>query len=320
MNKRLFLLFFVGSSIFTNADEFIPPSAPGTIAPWFTGTLLAPNGEVFPVGHYWIQPYFEFNTNTGKYNRHWHDASTPNFFSYTTLLDLNFGLTEWMDIEVFPAVQYNHTEGRSAWRFADFPVLVGFQLLSSEKYKYFPGIQLQLAESFPTGKYQKLGSRQLGADISGNGSFATTSSLIFYKIHHLHGFHFMSMTASFGYTYYAPVHVRGHNFYGGGHGCAGKVYPGNSYEAILSFEFSLDRHWALALDNVYTHVDRDRFRGTVGIGDKVGRPSSESLSFAPAIEYNFNQNWGIIAGVWLSAIGRNSFIFRNAIVSFIYQY
>jgi hypothetical protein len=311
--KKLFLISIAGSSSLILADEYIPPAP---ITPWFTGTLLAPTALVVPVGHYCIQPYFQFNTYTGAYNRHWQDKSTPNFFSYLTLLDLTFGLTKWMDIEIFPAVQYNHSKNRSAWRFADLPLLLGFQLLSAEKYEYFPGIQLQLGETFPTGKYQKLNSE---VDVSGTGSFATTASLIFYKIYHLQGLHFMSMTASFVYTYSAPVHVRGLNFYGGGHGCAGKVLPGNFYEAILSFELSLSRHWALALDNIYIHLDKDRFHGTPG-ATKVGRPSSESLSFAPAIEYNFNQNWGIIAGTWVSAVGRNSAVFRNAIVSLAYQY
>ena len=320
MLKKLLLLFAAASPNFIQAGEFVPSSTPGNVTPWFTGTLLAPTGMVVPIGHYCIQPYFDFNTDTGAYNRHWHDTSTPNFFSYATALNLIFGLTEWMDVEMFPAVQYNHTKGRSAWHFADFPLLFGFQLLSAEKYEYFPGIQLQLTENFPTGKYQKLEPNKLGTDISGNGSFATTASLVFYKVYYLQGLHYISMIAAFGHTYYAPVHIRGYSFYGGGHRCAGKVYPGNSYEGILSLEFSLNRHWVLALDTLYIHLNKDRFQGTPGVNASVGRPSSESLSFAPAIEYNFNENWGIITGVWLSAIGRNSAVFRNALVSFVYQY
>lgn len=288
------------------------------ITPWFTGPLIAPTASVIPAGHFVIQPFFAFNTSTGIYNSHWQNRSAPNFFSYSTSLELIVGLTEWMDFEIQPAVLYNYTKHESAWAFGDFPFNLSFQLLPVGRFEYFPGIELQIVETFPTGKYQKSNPKKLTTDLGGAGSFATTANLNFYKIYSLQGVHFLSMTASFGVTYHAPVHVRGINFYGGAPGCAGKVYPGNSYNALLSFEYSLTRNWALALDNLYTHFNKDRFRGTAPA--KVGKPSSELLSFAPAVEYNFNEQWGIIAGVWLSAIGRNTAVFRIAIISFEYQY
>jgi hypothetical protein len=324
--KKLLLFFFIGNPWFLAASGTIFPHNTNTIEPWFTGPLIAPIGEVVPVGHYIIQPFFEFNTITGHYDKHWKAQSLPNFFNYTTLLEVTIGITKWMDVQLNPTVLYNHTQNQDSWRFGDSPLTFDFQLLPTNKFKYFPGIKLALTESFPTGKYQRLNPLKLATDISSTGSFTTTPGLVFYKIYHFGGFHFLSMTASFGYTYYAPVHVRGFNFYGGGPGCAGKVYPGNSFDAIISFEFSLNRNWVLALDNVYVHFDKDRFRGTPGLSAVpfvpaiVGRPSSENLSFAPAIEYNFNENWGIIAGAWVSAIGRNTIVFRNALISFLYQY
>jgi len=327
MNKvtvQKFLFFLLmGNPWLLAADELASNSS---TLPWFTSPLIAPIGEVIPIGHYVIQPFFEFNSITGFYDKHWHNHSIPNFFNHTTFVEIIVGLTKWMDVQINPALLYNHTQNQASWHFGDFPLTFDFQLLPVDKFKYFPGIMLGLTESFPTGKYQKLNPSKLATDVSGNGSFATTANLVFYKIYHLTGLHFLSMTASFGYTYYAPVHVRGFNFYGGGFGCAGKVYPGSSFGAIVSFELSLSRNWALALDNVYTHFNKTRFRGTPGqsavpfVPAVVGKPSSEVLSFAPAIEYNFNENWGIIAGAWCSAAGRNSVVFRNALISLIYQY
>ncbi len=322
-NKFLNYFAFLSLPLAAHAGgEVLEPTLP-TIeeaAPWFTGPLIAPTAAVVRAGHYIIQPYLAFNTRTGLYDHHWKNISTPNFFSYSTSVDFTFGLTDWVDVEITPAVGYNSTEGQSAWTFSDLPLSLGFQLLPTDRFKYFPGIELQIIETFPTGKYQKSNPKKLGTDIGGTGSFATTANLNFYKIYPLKGAHFLSMAASFGVTYFAPVHVRGINSYGGGPGCAGKVYPGHGYTAIVSFEFSLTQNWVLALDNVYTHLDKDHFRGTPGAPSPVVRPSSESLSFAPAIEYNFNENWGIIAGAWVSATGRNSAVFRNAIVSFEYQY
>jgi hypothetical protein len=47
----------------------------------------------------------------------------------------------------------------------------------------------------------------------------------------------------------------------------------------------------------------------------MGGPSIESLSLAPAIEYSWSANFGMIAGVWFTAAGRNSTVFANGIVA-----
>jgi hypothetical protein len=330
MNKGLIpiLLLFslAGCPSSLQAGEGTAEVPAGSLTPWLTGPLIALSGEVVQGGHYDIQPFFHFNTVTGIYDRHWHNASSPNFFNFTLNVQIIVGMTKWMDFQISPQGLYNSTQGQSSTLFGDFPFTLDFQLLATDKFKWFPGIKLELTETFPTGKYQKLKARKLDTDLSGLGSFATSANLVFYKVYHLARVHYLSMTASFGYTYYAPVHVRGFNAYGGGSGCAGKVYPGNSYSGIVSFEFTLNKNWVLAIDHVYTHSDKERFRGTPGIGSSLSVPgavsphSSENLSFAPAIEYNFNEHWGIIAGTWVSAIGRNSFVFRNAIFSFEYQY
>jgi hypothetical protein len=113
--------------------------------------------------------------------------------------------------------------------------------------------------------------------------------------------------------------VKGFNAYGGGYQTQGTVYPGWNYQGIVSFEFTLNQNWVLTLDNVYTHINKNRFSGNPGVTASgnpatVGDPSSEQLSFAPAIEYNFSSNIGIIAGAWVTATGRNSTEFRSAVI------
>ena len=41
----------------------------------------------------------------------------------------------------------------------------------------------------------------------------------------------------------------------------------------------------------------------------IGAPEGWQLSLAPAIEYNFNENWGVIAGPWFTVAGKNSSAF-----------
>ncbi len=326
MNKFLktALLFTLLNFELSHADEEItrvnPQSPSAQDTPWLTGSLIAPLGEIVPKGHLIFQTFFYFNTVTGAYSPHWHDKSNPKFFNFTLQNELIIGLTKRIDFQILPTILYNHTQKQSSNRFGDFPIIFDFQIVRTDKFQWFPGIKMAITETFPTGKYQKLNPKKLNTGVSGLGSFATTGSLVFYKIYHLIGLHFLSVNASFSYSYFAPVHVRGFNTYGGGWGCAGKVFPGNSYSAILSFEITLDRNWAFAIDNIYTHSNKDHFKGNPGINSAVGRRSSETLSFTPSIEYNFNENWGIIAGAWISATGRNAAVFRNAIISCVYQY
>jgi hypothetical protein len=301
------------------------PSAALTDLPWLTGPLIAPPEVVVPVGHYSIQPFLSFNVNTARYNADWNPSSIPNFYTLSLQVQTLIGLTKWMDFQINPLVLFNATQGQSSTRFADLPLGFDFQLINVDKYRWFPGIKLQLIETFPTGQYQKLNPKKLNTGISGFGSFYTSADLIFYKVYHLSGLHYLSATLSLGYTVFAPVHIKGFSVYKGSFNTRGKVYPGNSYTGILSFEYTFDEHWVFALDNVYTHSNKTHFSGkrgwsSPGVLAIVGSPSSEQLSFAPALEYNFSANLGLIAGAWFSAAGRNSFEFYSGIFSFIYSY
>ncbi|MES2122546.1 MAG: hypothetical protein V4492_07205, partial [Chlamydiota bacterium] len=81
---------------------------------------------------------------------------------------------------------------------------------------------------------------------------------------------------------------------------------------------------ALALDIQYQHNNKTRFSGhkgrTRGVRNVVGGPSSEQFSLAPAFEYNFTYNVGLIAGCWFTVAGRNALEFASGVVAInIYQ-
>ena len=293
--------------------------------PCFTGPLIAPIGMVIPWGHFEFQNYIFCTTNTGTYNAHWDSVSAPhNFFSFNPQIFAFFGLTSWMDINVIPSFMWNTTDGQSSWEFADLPVGLDFQLLDPSYTPYFPGIKFTVQEIFPTGNYQTLNPHKKFTDQSGLGSYGTNFQLVLYKVYHLAGKHYLSTTVTGSCILHTPVHVRGFNTYGGGDGCNGKVLPGNQFEGIVSFEFSFNKYWVFSVDNVYIHVNKTQFYGNPGTVDgdtsSVGGPSTEQVSFAPALEYNFNCNFGIIAGCWFTAWGRNSTQFRSGVVNFCYMY
>ncbi len=304
-----------------------PPSAvTPPPAPWFTGPLIAPIGAIIPYGDFEIETYLYCTTDTGTYNSHWGSVSAQNnFFSLNPKWLCFFGLTSWMDINITPQFFYNTTAGQGAVRFGDLPIALDFQLLDPSATPYFPGIKFTIQETFPTEAFENLNPNKLLTDDTGAGAFGTTFNLVFYKVYHLVGHCFLSSTISAAYTINTSVHVHGFNTYGGGYGTSGTVLPGNTFQGIVSFELSLSQNWALALDNVYTHVDISKFYGNVGVNAAgapatVGVPSSEQISFAPAIEYAFSSNLGIIAGAWVTGWGRNSPIFRSGVVNLTYTY
>jgi len=314
-------LLLADEEVHSHALLEVPP------APWLTGPLIVPLATVVPYGDFEIQSYVYCTTNTGAYNQDWNSVSAErNFFSLNPQFQLFFGLTPWMDINISAQFYYNTVNGQNSVNFGDFPVALDFQLLDSNYTPYFPGIKLIVREIFPTGPYQQLNPRKLLADQTGAGTYATALDLVFYKTYHLEGIHFLSTTYSIAYTVNSPVHVHGFNTYGGGYGTNGKILPGNNFQAIASFELTLTQNWVLAIDNVYSHTDATQFfkgdAGTRADGQpaSIELPSSEQVSFAPAIEYNFSCNCGLIAGCWFTAWGRNSMVFRSGVVNVCYTY
>jgi len=294
--------------------------------PWFTGPLIAPVGTAVPYGEFLIKSYLFCSANTGVYNR----GSTPiptdnNFYSTKSQFLCFFGLNPWCDINISPEFYYNYFSGERYFYPGDLTVGLDFQLMSDKETPYFPGIKFSVREVLPTGNFQYLRPRKLWTDRTGAGTFGTQFDLVLYKEFHLSGAHFLSTTVSGEYTVNTHLNVHGFNAYGGGFGAKGKVFPGNRFQGIVSFEVSLTQHWSLALDTVYSFTEATTFSGNPGIAFSgllatVGSPSAKQVSFAPAIEYNFSKKMGLIAGCHLSAWGKNSPEFRSGVVNFTYKY
>jgi hypothetical protein len=320
--KKCFLLLLATSLFSAEVPVEEEPDEP---APWFTGSLLAPLGEAVPYGHFEIDFYNLLTIETGEYNKNWKVDDIPNFYSYTPQFYCYFGLTSWMDIQIIPQIAANWTQGKSSVGFGDFYTALDIQFYSSENEGWFPGILFSIGELFPTGKYQRLDPNKLGTDQTGFGSFVTYFSLILFKVYHIYDNHFLSFTLTGECGLTSTTSVHGFNAYGGGFDTNGHVNPGDTLTAICSFEYSLSQNWGLALDTYWNHENLTWFSGDPGVDEdglpaEVGFPSSDTLSFAPAIEYGFSENCGIVGGCWFSAIGRNSAEFRNAVVNLYYYY
>lgn len=293
--------------------------------PWYTGPLLALDGDNLEKGKINIQPYLYFRDANGVFNKAWGHQAISSTFTFHTELDFQAGLTKWLDITFIAQSYYKDKEGEKTFEVGDTSVRLGFQLLKEEIYTAIPSIRFMLEESFPTGKYKNLNPKKLGIDSSGSGSFETIFGFLFEKEVYWFESHPINLRLNATYTYSSKARVKNFNTYGGGFNTNGKVSPGGVFSAIFAFEYSFTQRWALATDLVQVYARKTTFRGTPGTTSdgslaSNSSKSSDQTSLAPALEYNFSENLGVIVGSHFSLRGKNATDFKSGIISATYTF
>ncbi len=305
---------------------FLPFSLWANFTPWFTGPLLAPSGLVNELKQVTWQPYL-FVTNThGVFDKHWNRRNVPDLWTVQPLLDVTYGVGSFVDIEATPAFVYQTSQGASSVRMSDTPIFVGIQALREKEGSWVPNLRITPLFILPFGQYDKLSSKKKGTDLSGQGSYQMGISFNFQKLFKMAEEDYFRLRYIAQWIFYpTPTHIQGLSFYGGARDTRGKIYPGMSYNFILSGEYTITQNWVFAFDISYLLNSHDRFsgkRGTFpnGAKAKVGRPFSQQISFAPAIEYNFNESFGLIGGVWTTLAGKNADQFYSGVFSAVITY
>jgi hypothetical protein len=170
-----------------------------------------------------------------------------------------------------------------------------------------------LAETFPTGKYDRLDDHP--ADGFGAGAYSTTVSLYSQEYFWLSTGRILRSRLNLSYGFSNKVALEGVSVYGTGAGFTGRASPGDTFTADSSWEYSITRNWVLALDVVYQHnanttvvgsYARDGSDDARSYAIQENSGTSRSLGFAPAIEYNWSAKMGVIVGARLIPIGNNT--------------
>ena len=295
-------------------------------APWFTGPLLAPSSNVIPVGHFGIEPYVFAIANTGSYGNHWQTTSSPTLWNIAQQTLFGVGITQWMSFQLTTTAYWNYCEGAAHFENGDWYAQFDMQLFRPrEKTSFLPTIKFTLRETIPLGRYRNLQFRNLKTDIGGAGSWISTAALVFGKLSQIRGVHFFSLRMVLSLNVPTPVNVKGLNVYGGGYGTHGTVYPGIFGVADFAFEYCLSRNWVLAMDVVGQWNAKSRFSGKAGTlptsgAAHVGSLASVEYSLAPAIEYNWDEHIGLIAGSWFSVAGKNTAKFTSGVIALSYYH
>ncbi len=330
MYYRIFLLLF---PLFLFSFEGYLPSTPCQ-TPWFTGPLLSGSGNTAKYGTWSTQPYITGIERTGFYNSDWDYQSDDKLWVVDLALPMWVGFTRWTELKVTPVFGWNHDErGPSRWVFKDLFVHLGIQLYRDQlpTKTWLPSMKLSIRERIPTGKYRNLNPSKLGVDEGGWGSWITTLGFNASKVLYFYDFHFLNICFNMRYSIPASLHVKGFNTYGGGYGTDGTIYPEQTFQTSFALEYSLSRNWGISLDALANWDSKVRFKGNPGfvvsenpgflpLGIPMASETKASFLFtlAPAIEYNWSENLGLIAGPWFTVVGKNSPRFVSAIIALSY--
>jgi len=283
---------------------------------WWTGPILAASAGSMPKGHWLVEPYvFNVNSNARYDNdRRRHPKDRSNSLGNFTYI--NYGLTDRLTVGAIPRFAYNDVsqgQDSSGIRIADLSLQAQYRLTQYTEGSKMPTIGLNLSETFPTGRYDGLGSRP--SDGVGAGAYTTTLSLYSQYFLWMPNGRIVRTRFNLSYAISDHVNVEDVSVYGTNDGFRGSARPGNSFTATSAWEYSATRNWVLAIDVAYQRDSTTSVRGVEPrIGSDFPRPMAvafnsgvrETLSLSPAIEYNWNGRMGIIVGTVFTAAGRNA--------------
>lgn len=303
--RSLLLALIVLAPARAAATEETPRQALGDA--WWTGPLLAPSPATLPRGHILVEPYlFDVRPRT-HIDRDGNRTAAPRDDNGGSLTYLLYGLTDEVTVGAVPHFGYRraadggHSSGVGV---GDLTVQAQYRLRAYTPGSWAPALGVVLQESLPIGRYDRLEGRS--DDGFGSGAYATTLGLYSQTYFWTPNGRILRTRLDLSYTVSADAKLRGQSVYGTPSGFRGRASPGDSFNADLAFEYSVTRNWVLAMDLAVQRDWSTRVSGTAG-GEALSASSGPSHAFivAPAVEYNFNANVGVIVGARVVAGGRN---------------
>ncbi|MBA2649029.1 MAG: hypothetical protein H0U75_05405 [Legionella sp.] len=279
--------------------------------PWLTGPLLAASGHTIPRGHTNFEMYGLDIFTHGRYDEAGRLRRTPTFRTFVANPVLTHGFTDWMDVQLVVPYVFNNTQGQGFNNIGDVSTAIGFQILEQKNSFWKTDLRFTIEETFPTGHFERLNSTSLGTDSTGLGNHQTQFSLNFQKLTQIQS-HFLRTRLILDYVYFGPASVHGRNSYGGDISTNGIIDSSSEIDADLAIEYGLTQNWVLVMEGYVSQGDESRFNGVAssnlisGPPVNIGSGAFFEAALAPAIEYNFTSNLGLIGGVWFPVRSRNT--------------
>ncbi|WP_343227553.1 transporter [Rhodanobacter sp. 7MK24] len=266
---------------------------------WWTGPMLANSAETLPQGHILVEPYFYDVTSKGS------DA----FGSRAYVL---YGLTDRLTVGLIPIIGYNRVSNgpnSSGIGLGDQILQAQYRLTRFHEGSWLPTLAVQLQETLPTGRYDRLAR---ASDGMGGGAWATTLGLNAQSYFWMPNGRLLRVRLNLTRTFNGDADVTGASVYGTAPGFRGTARPGDAFYIGTSAEYSLTRRWVLALDLFRSYGAATRVDGSTDPVDALPVPThlqagpSDVYGYAPAVEYNFSANLGVLLGARVIVGGHNA--------------
>lgn len=271
-------------------------SAPGAETrtdAWWTGPMLANSAETLPPGHFLIEPYL-------------YDVSSTHADSFGSRTYVLYGLADRLTVGMIPIIGYNrvsHGPNSSGIQMGDLILQAQYRLTQFHEGSAMPTIAIQWQETLPTGAYDRLGNRPSNG--VGSGTYTTTLGVNSQTYVWLPNGRILRMRLNVTQSFSHSTSVTGVSVYGTDAAFRGNAKPGSAFYADASWEYSLTQRWVLAMDAIYSHHHHTQVSGyeMLGIGSmqdaspvRFRSGSSTAFGFAPAIEYSWTPNLGVLLG------------------------
>jgi hypothetical protein len=261
---------------------------------WWTGPMLAPSAATLPRGHFLIEPYF-------------YDVMAAQSNGLGSLTYVNYGLADRVTVGLIPTAGFNwlsHGPSSSTLELGDLTLQAQYGLTKFHVGRWIPTTSVALQETLPIGKYERLGGRP--SDGLGSGAYTTALALYSQTYFWLPNGRILRMRFNLSQAFSNLVKVEDVSVYGTDAGFRGQARPGSAFSVDASWEYSLTERWVLALDATFRHNGDTRVSGYNILDPQGGQnaPSiqldsgaSEVFGFAPAVEYSWRSNLGVLLGV-----------------------
>jgi len=268
---------------------------------WWTGPMLANSASTLPQGHWLIEPYL-------------YDVHSTRADSYGSRAYVLYGLTDRLSVGVIPVIGFNTGGGSpnsSHILLGDFSVQAQYRLTQFEPGSWVPTTAIEIQETLPTGAYDRLGSNPNNG--LGSGVYATTLQFNAQTYFWMPNGRILRMRLNLAQTVSGHADVDGVSVYGTGRDFHGRARPGNAFNVDLAWEYSLVRSWVLALDLTYAHSNSTHVSGydmtninglSYPTPFRASSGSQSAFGVAPAIEYNWSPNIGVLLGTRVIFGGR----------------
>ena len=278
---------------------------------WWTGPLLASSASTLPQGHLLIEPYLYDSVLIGHFASDKHRSAESHEATVGTLSYFIYGVTDRVSVGVIPRFASRDAPGpggSAGFGAGDVSLQAQYRVTQFTEEHQIPTISVIAIETLPSGKYDRLDTNS-GAGL-GAGAFTTTVALYSQYYFWLPTGRILRSRLNIGYSWSSTVAIMGNSVYGTPVGFDGMARPGESATFDAAFEYSATRNWVVAMDILGERDSNTHTLGYVATGLSRryvadSRPS-DVLVFAPALEFNWNANLGVIVGARVVGLGRNA--------------